>query len=145
MVEIYKKIFNLGYCGPNFPKLETKLGKNGKLLKLMLLSTFNNKEYLKLYNKWYETDTCVRCTSDRRGEVRTKTGENFLLPPPRTFASHSPVLACSAQQEKMSEARDGGLPYLICGAQGTNSRLTPLSKILPDDFELYFNEESLAY
>lgn len=54
MVEIYKKILNFGCCESNFPKLETKLGKKGKLLKLMLLSTFHNNEYFELYSKWYD-------------------------------------------------------------------------------------------
>lgn len=51
MKDIHKLISNLGYCEKIFPKLITKLGKKGKLNKLMLLHTYNNKIYLDLYNK----------------------------------------------------------------------------------------------
>jgi LAGLIDADG DNA endonuclease family len=51
MKEIHKLISNLGYCEKNLPKIITKLGKKGKLKKLMLLHTYNNIIYLDLYNK----------------------------------------------------------------------------------------------
>ena len=55
MTDIHKKISNLGYCEQTLPydKIITKLGKKGKLNKLMLLHTYNNDYYLELYNKWY--------------------------------------------------------------------------------------------
>lgn len=53
MTDIHKKILNLGYCEQKLPKIITKLGKKGKLNKLMLLHTYNNNNYLELYNKWY--------------------------------------------------------------------------------------------
>jgi hypothetical protein len=55
MKDIHNKIKNFGYCTNNFKdvKIITKLGKKGKLYKLMLLDTYNNKDYLELYNKWY--------------------------------------------------------------------------------------------
>lgn len=53
MKDIHKKISNLGYCEQNLPKIKSKLGKKGKLNKLMLLHTYNNNIYLDLFNKWY--------------------------------------------------------------------------------------------
>ncbi len=53
MRDVHKKISNLGYCEQNLPKLITKLRKKGKLNTLMLLHTYNNNNYLELYNKWY--------------------------------------------------------------------------------------------
>lgn len=40
MTDIHKKISDLGYCEQKFPKIITKLGKKGKLNKLMLLDTY---------------------------------------------------------------------------------------------------------
>lgn len=53
MRDIHTKISNLGYCEQKFPKIIRKLRKKGKLNKLMLLHTYNNNNYLELYNKWY--------------------------------------------------------------------------------------------
>lgn len=53
MKYIHKKIYNLGYCSLNFPKISTKLVKKGKLNKTMVLHTYNNNDYFILYNKWY--------------------------------------------------------------------------------------------
>jgi hypothetical protein len=53
MIDIYKKISELGYCENKLPKIITKLEKKGKLNKLMLLHTYSTDNYLELYNKWY--------------------------------------------------------------------------------------------
>lgn len=53
MRDICKKISNLGYCEQNLPKIITKIRKKGKLNKLMLLHTYNDNNYLELFNKWY--------------------------------------------------------------------------------------------
>lgn len=50
---IHKKFYNLGLCSQNLPKINTKLVKKGKLRKIMVLHTYNNNDYLNLYNKWY--------------------------------------------------------------------------------------------
>jgi hypothetical protein len=51
MKNIHKKISELGYCEPKLPVIIKKLGKKGKLNKLMLLHTYNTNNYLELYNK----------------------------------------------------------------------------------------------
>jgi hypothetical protein len=53
MKNIHKNISELGYCEPKLPVIIKKLGKKGKLNKLMLLHTYNTNNYLELYNKWY--------------------------------------------------------------------------------------------
>lgn len=50
---IHKNFYNLGLCAQNLPKINTKLVKKGKLKKIMVLHTYNNNDYLYLYNKWY--------------------------------------------------------------------------------------------
>jgi hypothetical protein len=51
MKNIHNKISELGYCDPKLPEIIRKLGKKGKLNKLMLLHTYNTNYYLELYNK----------------------------------------------------------------------------------------------
>ena len=53
MINIFKKISNLGYCEDQIPLIKTKIVKKGNLNKVMLLHTYNNNNYLELYNKWY--------------------------------------------------------------------------------------------
>jgi hypothetical protein len=64
MKDIHKKISELGYCVQKFPYLQTNLGKKGKLIKLMLLPTYNTNNYLKLYNKWYVDKFCKNIPTD---------------------------------------------------------------------------------
>ena len=42
---IFNKIYSLGYCEQNFPKIITKLCKKGKLKKLMTLQTYYNYDF----------------------------------------------------------------------------------------------------
>jgi LAGLIDADG DNA endonuclease family len=53
ITHIHKKISSLGYCEYKKPLIKTKLVPGGNLNKVMLLHTYNNKNYLELYNKWY--------------------------------------------------------------------------------------------
>lgn len=64
MTAISKKISKLGFCKPSLPKIATKLGKKGKLNKLMVLNTYNNDYYLVLYNKWYLNNIDKNIPSD---------------------------------------------------------------------------------
>jgi len=53
MTHIHKKISSLGYCKDKMPLIKTKIVSKGKLNKVMLLHTYNNNNYLELYNNWY--------------------------------------------------------------------------------------------
>ena len=53
MKHIHSIICSLGYCEKKFPLIKTKILKKGNLNKIMLLETYNNNNYLELYNKWY--------------------------------------------------------------------------------------------
>lgn len=57
MKDIHKKISELGYCETKFPEIKLQLVKKGKLHKIMLLQTYNTKNNIELYNKWY-VDKC---------------------------------------------------------------------------------------
>ena len=52
-IHVKNKISNLGYCDDNLIEIKTKLSKGGNLNKVMILHTYNNNNYLELYNKWY--------------------------------------------------------------------------------------------
>ena len=51
MRHIHKRISSLGYCEDKIPDIKTKIVGQGKLTKVMRLHTYNNKNYLELYNK----------------------------------------------------------------------------------------------
>ena len=53
ITHIHKKILSLGYCEDKLPLIKTKIVRGGNLNKVMLLHTFNNNNYLELFNKWY--------------------------------------------------------------------------------------------
>lgn len=53
MTYLQKKISSLGYCEEKMPLIKTKIVQKGNLNKVMLLHTYNNNNYLELYNKWY--------------------------------------------------------------------------------------------
>jgi LAGLIDADG DNA endonuclease family/LAGLIDADG endonuclease len=53
IMDIHTKISSLGYCADKMPLIKTKILKKGNLSKVMQLHTYNNNNYLELYNKWY--------------------------------------------------------------------------------------------
>ena len=53
ITHIHKKISSLGYCEDKLPLIKSKIVREGNLNKVMLLHTFNNNDYLELFNKWY--------------------------------------------------------------------------------------------
>ena len=53
MKYLHNLLYKEGYCSHNFPKIKTKLIRKGKLIKIMILQTYNNNNYLNVYHKWY--------------------------------------------------------------------------------------------
>lgn len=51
MTQVKNKISSLGYCDK--VTIKTQILKKGNLNKIMLLYTFDNNNYLELFNKWY--------------------------------------------------------------------------------------------
>jgi hypothetical protein len=51
IMDIHTKISSLGYCADKMPLIKTKILKKGNLSKVMQLHTYNNNNYLELYNK----------------------------------------------------------------------------------------------
>ena len=51
ILDIHTKISSLGYCADKIPLIRTKILKKGNLSKILQLHTYNNNNYLELYNK----------------------------------------------------------------------------------------------
>lgn len=53
LLYLHRLIANLGYCNTNLPKLQTRLGKNGKIKKIIRFSTWTYDQFNEIYNNWY--------------------------------------------------------------------------------------------
>lgn len=53
LLYLHRLIANLGYCNTNLPKLQTRLGKNGKIRKIIRFSTWTYDQFNEIYNNWY--------------------------------------------------------------------------------------------
>lgn len=50
---LHSLIANLGYCNSNLPKIYTRLGKKGKLRKVIKFNTWTYYQFNDIFNNWY--------------------------------------------------------------------------------------------
>lgn len=50
---LHSLIANLGYCNSNLPKIHTRLGKKGKLRKVIRFNTWTYYQFNDIFNNWY--------------------------------------------------------------------------------------------
>lgn len=50
---LHRLIANLGYCNSNIPKLQTRIGNNGKIRIIIRFSTWTYDQFNKIHNNWY--------------------------------------------------------------------------------------------
>lgn len=50
---LHSLIANLGYCNTNIPKIYTRLGKKGKIRKIIRFSTWTYNQFNDIFNNWY--------------------------------------------------------------------------------------------
>lgn len=53
LLYFHNLITNLGYCNYNIPKLGTRLGRKGKIFKVLQLNTLIYEQFNDIYDKWY--------------------------------------------------------------------------------------------
>lgn len=50
---LHNLIVNLGYCSPNIPKIQTRLGNNGRIRYIIRFHTFTYSNFNWIYKNWY--------------------------------------------------------------------------------------------
>ena len=53
LLYFHSLIANLGYCNTNLPKIKTKLGNKGKIIKYIKFSTWTYYQFNNIYDSWY--------------------------------------------------------------------------------------------
>lgn len=53
LLYLHKRIANLGYCNTNIPEIQTRLGKNGKIRKIIRFYTWSYNTLNNIKEEWY--------------------------------------------------------------------------------------------
>lgn len=70
LLYLHNLISSLGYCNETIPKITTRLGKNGKLRKIIRFHTWTYVGFNYIHNEWYKNNK----------KVLPKSIENYLTP-----------------------------------------------------------------
>lgn len=77
---LHRLIANLGYCNTNIPKLQTRLGKKGKIRKIIRFSTWTYNQFNEIHNNWYISSINPLTGLVTNKKVLPKNIDNYLSP-----------------------------------------------------------------